>query len=237
MSAWIVSDDHITALIAGYNHYLTGCEKASIASTLTALGSMLLKENCRSVGHRYNEETDPGWESYEFPAQYVHRAPIKDLATLIKLLDCYEYQACECDDWEQTEAYKKCQRMRGTFCRYLPGYEEAPWGLDSIDDYKPAPAKKPEPAPATWANERPTTPDHGGMRLTPRDAMCRQAWDIVWYGHLFPGGEEALREAVKARTNLIGLHWEQPYDITLINERIPRGGSIEAMVTTDHGGN
>jgi hypothetical protein len=46
-----------------------------------------------------------------------------------KAIACYEYQACECADWEQSEAVQFCDALRRKMIARLPGYEAAPWGV------------------------------------------------------------------------------------------------------------
>ncbi|ETB37543.1 hypothetical protein O974_28215, partial [Mycobacterium avium 11-0986] len=42
---------------------------------------------------------------------------------------CYEYQACEPNDWQTTEAYAFCRELHNMLIQVLPGYDPAPWGI------------------------------------------------------------------------------------------------------------
>ena len=53
-----------------------------------------------------------------------------DVGQIFKLLDCYEYQACEADTWEDSTAKKICEALRDAYCGRVAGYEDAKWGLD-----------------------------------------------------------------------------------------------------------
>ena len=47
---------------------------------------------------------------------------------LIKAVKCFMYQACETDDWEQSEAFAFCQGLISKYICKLPGYDAAEWG-------------------------------------------------------------------------------------------------------------
>jgi hypothetical protein len=85
------------------------------------VGAMLVAENRRSVNFRYSE--DELEEPYEFTQIVGTFDPVKVLGAL----SCYEYQACECDDWTETEAYAFCVALRSKLIHALPGYQDAPW--------------------------------------------------------------------------------------------------------------
>jgi hypothetical protein len=53
-----------------------------------------------------------------------------DPVVVFKAIDCYNYQSCESPDWEETEAYAFCQALRSKMIHALPGYDAAPWGID-----------------------------------------------------------------------------------------------------------
>jgi len=124
MSAWICSATHIAAMVGSIRRYDRYGSLTADAET----AQMLANENVRSVNFRYNENnTFPPTNWSQLINRFLFR-PL-DPVTLLKQIDCYEYQACECDDWEQTEAYKWCQKARRIAIAALPGYDNAPWGL------------------------------------------------------------------------------------------------------------
>lgn len=47
---------------------------------------------------------------------------------IIKAVQCFDYQACEVADYEDTPAAKITRRVKSDAIASLPGYEEAPWG-------------------------------------------------------------------------------------------------------------
>ena len=92
--------------------------------TADAVGSMLWLENRRSINHRYDEEEeDPElylYESYGSPA---------DPVAVLKAIRCFEYQSCEHEGWQTSEAKDFCDSLLYEAIRRLPGYEEAVWGV------------------------------------------------------------------------------------------------------------
>jgi hypothetical protein len=65
----------------------------------------------------------------------------------LKMLDCLEYQSCESDDWETTQAYRLQQAMRRAAIRALPGYESAQWEFHLPEEKAPAIAPKAQARP------------------------------------------------------------------------------------------
>lgn len=136
MSAYMVSDKHISAMLAAANpsywaknhgrfmHYHGQWKEYD---SNQALGQILASQNRRSVNHRYAE----GEPIPEF--QFEGSIPAPEPVQLIKLCDCYEYQSCETDDWNKTEAHAISQALRECAIRSLPGYDEAAWDYDEIE--------------------------------------------------------------------------------------------------------
>lgn len=138
MSAYVVSDKQVSAILqgvygtthAGFNvwqfqsdsdsyHYVMGADKSQQQEA-----NLLMAENVRSVNHRYKDE-----ELTSSKVVLDRNAKPLPAIEVLKLIDNLEYQSCECDDWEQTEAYKLLCRYRKMLVPKLAGYEDAPWGL------------------------------------------------------------------------------------------------------------
>ena len=101
-----------------------------------AVGQMLVDEVVRSVAHRYPDDTDstlPGPADRYFTEPYILTwQPYRLTATEgLAALRCYEYQACETPDWEQSEAYAFCDSLRHCLINALPGMDDAPWEWDA----------------------------------------------------------------------------------------------------------
>lgn len=131
MSAYIVSKRHIDAIVtAAVNAGLGG------GKTPDQLGDMLWRENVVSVCFRYRESTLPD-VFYRFEPNALN-----DPWSLIKQIDCYEYQSCEHDAWEASEAFALVEALRAATLQSLgmpkvqaiyqmeAGWKDAPWGID-----------------------------------------------------------------------------------------------------------
>ncbi len=126
MSAYIVSKDHISALVSfcnAKNVYVYYDGKKFDVTNLDAIGQILVNENYRSVNTRYSSNDAPF--VYEF--QYLQRH--FTLIQIIKLCHCYNYQSCETEDYYESLAYAIVRGIESHAVRLLPGYEEAEWGL------------------------------------------------------------------------------------------------------------
>lgn len=149
MSAWTVSKAHIDAMV-------NSAAQLGVISTadeaLTA-GRMLWRENYRSVNYRYSEDESPP------PYSVATTEASFDPAAIVHVLECYGYQTCESPDWNATEAYAWCEKVRvaaeatmstsdlmvTNLTRHRFGsdapayqthaaYEATPWGVESMDD-------------------------------------------------------------------------------------------------------
>lgn len=140
MSAFVVNMEHIAAMVhAGLTYRRYGEIQWSVPDqtsrstgltedTATETGRMLVRQNVRSVNHRYRDNDDPDELAAEFeykPSTARNMTPVE----VLKLIACYEYQACESPDWRRTEAHEFCQALRNRLIGFLPGYDAAPWGL------------------------------------------------------------------------------------------------------------
>lgn len=106
-----------------------------------AIGAMLVRENARSVAHRYPDhrpaeqigaEIDALTACYQFKRDpFVSVVNVsRCIAIALKLIANYEYQACEHPGWEASDACKFCSRLRDELIESLPGYAAAPWGCE-----------------------------------------------------------------------------------------------------------
>lgn len=100
------------------------------------VANILREENIRSVQHRY-----PDVDIDELPGDYalgLIQITAKGLANtrdyppmiIIKACHCVNYQSCETDDWKDTPACALLQKIEAAAVRRLPGYDDAPWGME-----------------------------------------------------------------------------------------------------------
>jgi hypothetical protein len=157
MSAFVVSNEHISALIAaacdtehpihwqgksGWAYSANGEWRtlgADDGSSATSVGRMLLAENIRSVDFRYRnsrpdvrdwvKESAEEAETYDYTFSKEVAAVYRNIPQMLCLLHSYMYQANETDDWEETEAYRFCVRLMTELTTRLDGYKQARWTI------------------------------------------------------------------------------------------------------------
>lgn len=135
MSAYVVSHRHINVLVTwAAKHKVPGFK----GKNRRVVAQRLLDANVASVNFRYHETG--GYDPIKFkPDNYGDEHPP---VHIIALADCFDYQACEVNNYEQTWASRAMGRIRGTAVQLLPaeertfkttsdirGWREAPWGL------------------------------------------------------------------------------------------------------------
>jgi hypothetical protein len=141
MSAYIVGHDHIDALLTfatrrdrfGPVSYLPASgNRVEITSyNATEIGRILLTENERSVRHRYPGDAPgdlPG-TSGEDAARYSFRPwqpQSPPAVAILKGCDCFDYQACETDDYDTSLAARIIEAIRKRAIHRLTDYENAP---------------------------------------------------------------------------------------------------------------
>ena len=97
------------------------------------IGKMLWNENIRSVSARYPTRKTyklPGVVSGDALTPQDFSAPWPDIdpVQVLKTCECYKYQSCEHDGWENSEAAAFIQALEYAAVNALPGYEAANWG-------------------------------------------------------------------------------------------------------------
>lgn len=134
MSAHMVSDKQIDVLVSymikeKIGYYINGWVYAS-RENAESIGQILIDENYRSVNARYAERTEGYFgkpDTYKFNSKC---GPLPDAVTILKLANNSAYQSDNADKWEESLAYKILQAIKEYAIRKVPGYEEAPWGID-----------------------------------------------------------------------------------------------------------
>jgi hypothetical protein len=148
MSAFVVSHDHIDAMLTWavdnkfsyWNNQTQGWATVR-RDNATDVGQMLLRENVRSVLHRYPDCKEGGEmpgtigetpENYRFRVfePFVHMPRGKMCLWVFKATQCFDYQACETDDYEGSQAARFMNELRSSVIMKMPGYNDAPWGID-----------------------------------------------------------------------------------------------------------
>jgi len=146
MSAYIVGHAHIDALLTfatandprsfgpiSYRLEPSGNSVEITEHNATEVGRILLTENERSVQHRYPGEAPgelPGSDgegaaSYMFQRWEDANGLAPSPTAILKGCDCFDYQACETDDYRQSDACRIVDAIRHRAISRLPGYSDA----------------------------------------------------------------------------------------------------------------
>jgi len=140
MSCFIVSDYHVSALVA----WAIRADVLPDAVSPDALAHELASANRAAYSERYLGRYD----SELAPFGALDRSAGAELqpVAIVKACDCLNYQASDWTGWDQCEPAAHLAAIRATAqaaClggRYvpeplhaLPGYDAAPWGLDAPD--------------------------------------------------------------------------------------------------------
>jgi hypothetical protein len=133
MSAFEVSKTHIDVLVSaamrfgtgsGWMYSSLGGETTPInLETADKFGQMLWDENARSVSYLHGGDVE------EVEAYTFKRVDTTSIVQVLKAIDCLEYQSCEHDGWNDSEAQQFCHALRRRMIRALPGYDSAKWAI------------------------------------------------------------------------------------------------------------
>lgn len=135
MSAWIVSREHIDALVQGL------VESEIVVRDPSEVGRALWAECLTSVAYRYPNDGDgerPGPIGFrdDDVSTYTYTRPAQrlGLAALLKQASCYDYQTCEHPEYPDSEPYKWIKLLtehlkRAGVREAGAEYDDAPWGL------------------------------------------------------------------------------------------------------------
>lgn len=128
MSAFIVSDTHINALVryASRNNVRTfyGNPMAmfKVKDNEQESARLLLDENVKSVNSRYRDNET-------MSITYDPAAPILTAIEAIKAAQSLRYQSCEHSDYEDSIAFKLIEAIITDAIPRLEGYESAQWAI------------------------------------------------------------------------------------------------------------
>ena len=128
MSAFIVSKQHIDAIVTAIGddtHLQRLTDYDGEGTFQNYIGRILWRENIVSVKHRYPQDDTP----LELADTYRFVPLDQPAVTVMKLINCLDYQSCEHDEWEASTAKQILERTYRILTYKLPGYDDAPWGI------------------------------------------------------------------------------------------------------------
>lgn len=128
MSAFIVSDTHINALVRYASRHKVGVSYGATVMRLNAFDNeqavtqILLDENVKSVNYRYSE-------CWPTQIDYDQGAPILTAIQAIKAAQCLRYQSCEHPEFENSLADKFIKAIISDAIPRIEGYDSAQWAI------------------------------------------------------------------------------------------------------------
>jgi len=132
MSAFIVQDSTINAVLSwsnAHNLYRIRLGRKIYnfdnVKDLQKLGEVLIKANYKSVNDLYNSSVST------HPYEFVFTPKISSIECL-KAISCIDYQSCEFEGWEKSQAKKILEWIKDWAIRRLPEWEGAK-GWDNFD--------------------------------------------------------------------------------------------------------
>ncbi|MBX9716306.1 MAG: hypothetical protein K2X42_06880 [Burkholderiaceae bacterium] len=129
MSAYVVPDAHINALVTyGSVHdarFVHNRVLRHIKGNEAEIASLLYIANVESVNRRYREDGESVGFKYRPDANVSRRSAVQILAAC----NCFDYQACEVEWYDETIGCRIIEAIRGQACRNVPGYRSAGWSI------------------------------------------------------------------------------------------------------------
>lgn len=136
MSAFVVSDTHIDALVTAGRVWevLESDEEAQ------RMGAAMKALNIEAVSHRYEAQYDDEHKAYRFSSLGSVIKPV----IVFNALACYAYQACELPDWNTRQGNVGKVRaflddLYRAGARRLRGWDDAPWEVNDRGIFGPLP--------------------------------------------------------------------------------------------------
>lgn len=129
MSAWLCNEEHIYEIAF---HYVRNCQQyvqPQNTKSVPQVVKILWKANNDSLAARYGDDV------VSMNVLNDYKPMVNNIFHMAKLVDCYEYQSCEFDEWEESDAKKICTAVTESLLSNNPEYEAAPWGFHP-DEYK-----------------------------------------------------------------------------------------------------
>ena len=141
MSAWIMTNESINNIVNSIYWFknneffkrqlnekfkidLYKTEDIDLNEELKKLGTLLIKLNQESINYRYNQKDKP------FKFEYSS-TPALNIFQFLKSVECYLYQSCEIENYEEDETYKFMKGLstfiKDTIINELPLYNKAKW--------------------------------------------------------------------------------------------------------------
>jgi hypothetical protein len=132
LAAYAVSNQDSHVIYAWRTHQGWDEDAANVARNL-------MQANITAVATRYPNDKDgnrPGPQFYDnelvrlaemWGRHYVRNRPAVEPVAILKMCQCFDYQASEANDYKATDAALQIEWLRSKATRLLFGYDDAPW--------------------------------------------------------------------------------------------------------------
>jgi len=135
MSAFICSPEHVAVLAAfAATNAVAAYQRDSLQDTAKAIADGLMRQNIRSMCDRYSDGKvylDLQKKAAALAKKYTTSPPAEVRALcvvdIIKMASCLDYQSCESDDYDSTDAAIQIRWIAGKAHRMLDGWDDAVW--------------------------------------------------------------------------------------------------------------
>jgi hypothetical protein len=127
MSAYMVSDLHLNAIVTYASNnsvsVFIGNKWFDVRCNEQRIIAILETANKESLHVRYGDDDVTTGIKYKITDKY--QSPMQ----IIKLCDCFNYQACEVNDYEHTPAAAIIKAIIHNAINNLPGYGDLEWSV------------------------------------------------------------------------------------------------------------
>lgn len=149
MSAYMVDREHIVYLVKaavgsrdshfwwthnGQTNRIVRSGLPEDDERLVSIANMLWRENVKSVQARYQDKGEGNLPGRIGETYWITMGDMRfiwpgfDAVQVLKACDCYEYQSCEHEGWESSDAKAFVDALRHKWIAILPRYDDAIWG-------------------------------------------------------------------------------------------------------------
>lgn len=134
MSAYVVSHETISVLVKAFEIYGVDYKAENINNDLNKkkrIGQSLLDQNYASTNIGYSEKELNSFITPEF----IYKDLDVDAGTIYGCIQCYEYQACETDDYFESKLHFSLMRLKDAMLkRYIRNENlKIPYGYNGYD--------------------------------------------------------------------------------------------------------
>lgn len=134
MSAYVVSHETISVLVKGFEIYGVDYKAENINNDLNKkkrIGQSLLDQNYASTNIGYSKKELNSFITPEF----IYKDLDVDAGMIYGCIQCYEYQACETDDYFESKLHFSLMRLKDAMLkRYIRNENlRIPYGYNGYD--------------------------------------------------------------------------------------------------------